>query len=332
MNVQMVQARPVFASSSAPAAPQQEGAPEDRVDIGYKAGGAVGAMYGAKTGKIAVPVGTSVLGGCVASSLGFGGVGVGIAAVLGLVGGTVLEYKTHAGKTGGGLLGGALGAGVGKLAEALGWTPSEKLQEVTRNFSLGALPGRINSRNHSSNVALRDRPDAVEAMKNAQPGDIIVFQDRMFDGATTYQRLGGASGDFTHIGVVSDTGTLLDVMQNDWKDKPLDFWLRNTTNMAILRPKFTDTSSAWKLVDGMRADRENVSFDPGFDLKTDDLQYCGEFAWKSLQKYAPEIHVDTSSRLGYKFIVADNFLASKDIDVVYHSGSSYWHNNLSKFA
>ncbi len=333
VNVSVAQYRPMAAAAPARArvsSPEQ--GPSDRVDIGYKAGGAVGAMYGAKVGRFAVPAGTSVLSSCVASSMGWGGVGIGIAAVLGLAGGVVLEYKTGAGKLSGGMLGGTLGGGLGTVAEKLGWTPSSKLQETTRDFALSKLLGRMKSHHHSSHLALRDRPEAVEAMKNAQAGDIIVFQDRMFDGATTYQRLGGASGNYTHVGVVSDTGTLLDVMQNDWKEKPLDFWLRNTTNMAIIRPHYKDTATVWNLVDGMRADRENVSFDPGFDLKTDDLQYCGEFAWKSLQKYAPEIHVDISSRFGYKFLTADNFLASKDVDVVYDSGSSHWHNNLSKFA
>lgn len=331
--------RPLPMAAAGPrksAAPTVEPGVVDRfevgVDVGSKAGGAVGAMYGSRVGSLALPTTSSLLAGYAASSLNWGGVGIGLAAVLGLAGGAVLEYKSHAGKFGGGMVGGALGAGLGKAAEALGWSPSDKLQEVTRNFSLRELPGRINSRHHSSHLALRDRPDAVEAMKNAQPGDIIVFQDRMFDGATTYQRLGGASGNYTHVGVVSDTGTLLDVMQNDWKEKPLDFWLRNTTNMAILRPKYASTSSAWAVVDGMRADRENVKFDPGFDLSTDDLQYCGEFAYKSLQKYAPEIHVDTSSRLGYKFLTADNFIASPDIDVVYDSGSKHWFNQLSRFA
>lgn len=332
MHVTAVHTRPLLAAATRPRAEAAESQPPDRVEIGFKAGGAVGAMYGVQVGRIAVPAGASVLSGCLASSLGWGGVGIGLAAVLGLAGGVALEHTTGAGKYGGGLLGGTVGAGVGKLAEAVGWTPSDKLQETTRNFSLGELPGRIGSRNHSSNIALSDRPDAVEAMKNAQPGDIIVFQDRMFDGATLYQRLGGASGDFTHVGVVSDSGTLLDVMQNDWREKPLDFWLRNTTNMAILRPRYQDLSSAWRVVDGMRADRENVKFDPGFDLKTDDLQYCGEFALKSLARYAPEIKVDVSSRLGYKFVTADNFLASQDIDVVYHSGSEHWHNTLSRFA
>ncbi len=333
MNVQMVPAMmPLQAAASRRPGAPSEVDPGDRVNIGFKAGGSVGAMYGARAGRAALVAGASAAAGTVASSLGLGGWGVGVAAVLGLAGGAFLEYRTGAGRFAGAMAGGALGAGVGKLAETAGWKPSEKLQQVTRNFSLSELPSHLRSRTHTSNPQLRYNPEAVEALKNAQPGDILMVQDEnLFAGATTYQRLGGASGDYTHLGVVSDTGTLIDVMQNDWKEKPLDFWL-HCTNMAIIRPRYENTASAWRVVDGLREDRKTVRFDPGFDLKTDDLQYCGEFALKGLRKYAPEIKVETSSRLGYEFVTADNFLASPDVDVIYDSGSKHWYNQVSRFA
>ncbi|MEW6281188.1 MAG: hypothetical protein AB1758_21435 [Candidatus Eremiobacterota bacterium] len=311
--------------------------PRDTVEVSQprdgspaRAAGAIGAASGATLGSIAVPVASAGTAYAVASSL-MGPLGSGLVAVGGFIGGMVLEGTTGVGRLVGAMTGGAVGEGVGYVAGHLGWQPSERLAHTTRNFSLKELPARLRSETHTSNEPLSRNPEAVKAVSQLISGDIVLVQDEnYFLGGAHLQKLGGCSSNYTHMGIVTERGTVLEIGV-PWRERTVDNLL-TFTNLAVLRPNYQDQATVDNLLTGLRETRKHVRFDPRFSLKSDDAQYCGEFIYKGLKQWAPDIKVDTRKILGFEFVTADEFLASPDMDLVYDSGSNFWLNHLSRFS
>ncbi len=310
--------------------------------------GTIGTAIGAAAGKLSM---LPVFGALKAAALGgalLGPAGAVIGGVIGAGAGIYLEKKLHPGRLLGGLIGGAAGMGVGKVLDKLGHKPSPALAEETKGFSYKSLFSKLLHPKFTSHKKITAE-EAKEVMKKLQPGDLLIgSNDNGFTFEVT-QKLIGATGDWTHIAIQGEDDTVMEVMipnltdreENHGKDfmsvwnrpymenKTEDMLQRNH-HLIILRPNYKDKETVKKVFEAGES-YSNVSYDMLFNLKSDDKHYCTEFAYKVLRKAAPEIDLKPSSLIGYKFITADNFIESPDVQVVHDTGSSFWLNYLSKF-
>ncbi|MHB2015624.1 MAG: hypothetical protein ACYCW6_01620 [Candidatus Xenobia bacterium] len=262
---------------------------------------------------------------------------IGAAALAGLAGGVALECWSHVGRLAGGMAGGALGSGSGRLTGALGWQPSPAMQQATQKFSLAALPHKLMNPEYTGAPAIRKNPAAVEALFAAKPGDLLLVQhEGLFFGANMAARLAGASGRYCHVGMVEPGGKVLDLMDTGGRERTEQKWL-GFTHLAVLRPHYTTPQEAAKVVGATRQKLNSVQYEYDFRLppdgtRTDNKEYCTEFIYNRLREQAPHIHLEPLHFLGARFVTADTFANSPDIDTVYDSGSNFWLNHLTRFA
>jgi|GEM_PF-1380224 len=310
--------------------------------------GTIGTAIGAAAGKLSI---LPVIGAVKAAALGgalLGPAGAVIAGIIGAGAGIFIEGKVHPGRLLGGLVGGAAGMGIGKVLDKLGHKPSPALAEETKGFSYKSLFSKLLNPKFTSHRKI-SAEEAEEIMKKLQPGDLLIGNnDNGFSFEIT-QKLIGATGNWTHIAIQAEDDTVMEVMIPNLTDRSEnrgeDFmsvmhrpYMENKTkemlqrnhHLVILRPNYKDKETVGQV---MKAGREysNVEYDMLFNLKSDDKHYCTEFAYKVLKNAAPDIDIKPSSFLGYKFIGADNFIDSPDVQVVHDTGSNFWHNYLSKF-
>lgn len=310
--------------------------------------GTVGTAVGATAGSIFL---LPALGAIKAAALGgalLGPAGAVIGGIIGAGAGIFIEGKVHPGRLLGGLVGGAAGMGIGKVLDKLGHKPSQALAEETKGFSYKSLFSKLLDPKITSHKKIT-AAEAEEVMKKLQPGDLLIGNnDNGFSFEIT-QKLIGATGNWTHVAIQGEDDTVMEVMipnltdrsENRGEDfmsvmnrpymenKTKDMLVRNH-HLIILRPNYKDKETI-KQVFAAGREYSNVSYDMLFNLKSDDKHYCTEFAYKVLKKAAPEIDLKPSSFLGYKYVGADNFIESPDVQVVHDTGSNFWHNYLSKF-
>lgn len=321
-----------------PARPVPEARPtlEDKVDVsvsGPKVAGSVGAMAGALSGRVLTSVSGAVGGYVGASMLGLPGVAKVVAGAVGLAATTYLEQKTRAGRLVGGMVGGVLGAGVGKVADGVGLHSSELMANECKGFSLTSLPKKLLNPHYTSHSRLSG-PIVAEGVAQAQPGDLIMTNDDGNYMIEIMQKLTGGGAHWTHNYMVDNDGTVMDILldQDGPTRWPLEHAFTDNCHAQILRPRYASEESKQKTLDAARSRFGKIGYDFKFDLKSDDAQYCQEYAYKALQEGSPEISIEPRKALFLRDIVsAEEFQNSPDIDEVWSTGSNFWINWLSHF-
>jgi hypothetical protein len=310
--------------------------PADKVELsssGSKVAGSVGAMTGALTGRVLASVAGGVAGGVAASLLGLGTVGTVVGSALGLAGSSYLEQKIKVGRLAGGMVGGVLGAGLGAAADVVGLHPSEKMAHECRGFTLKSLPGKLWNTHYTSHPRLTGEI-VKEGVAKAQPGDLIMTNDDGNFMIEILQKLTGGGAHWTHNYMVDNDGTVMDILIDQpgptrW---PLEHAFTDNGHAQILRPRYKDQESLEKTLESARSQFGKISYDFKFDLKTDETQYCQEYAYKALQEGAPEIKIEPRKALFLRNIVsAEEIQESPQIDEVWSTGSNFWLNWLSHF-
>jgi len=331
-----------FSRIPSPAASQNEASqiPEDTIELNRnqesssacrKVFGTVGAAVGAVLGRAATTVGTGVGAALLLGALG--PVAAGIGAIAGLALGYKLESKTKIGRIAGGLIGGAAGMAAGAVTSKLtDFTPGEALTKETKGFSFKELFQKLKNPDYTSHTKLT-KEEAEKYMAELKPGDIIITNhDGNFDFEIT-QKMLGKTGNWTHIGVISEKNTVLEVLIEADGTAETDPVTRFTDNhhVMILRPDYSSPDEAKKVIDEARSYFGKIKYDHSFNMKTDDRQYCQEYIYKVMRKAAPDVEVKSSSLLGLEYVTADNFVSSSDMKKVDSTGSNFWINYLSKF-
>lgn len=332
---------------SAKEEPIYKAVPKDSV----KVHGTVGAAIGSALGKALLPA-LGITAGVLSSAI-LGPAGIAI-AIAGLGAGIFTEAKTHAGESALGMTGGAIGTATGKIAEKLDMTPSDRMAEATKNFSLKSLFSKLQDPKYTSSKKITQQ-EAQEFVKMLKPGDIIIGNNDSNMNFEVVQKLIGASGNWTHACIVKDENTVMEALVPDVTDReleginsygadgkllptfggyeenpPEDMMIRNH-HLMILRPKYKDDESIKKVIEAGEA-LKDIKYDTFFSMSSDDKMYCTEFVYKVLKKAAPEIELDASKFAGISFVTADNFIESKDMDVIYNSGSDFLTNYMHKYA
>lgn len=314
--------------------------PEDTIELNRnqesssacrKVFGSIGAAVGAVLGRAATAIGTGVTAAIVLGALG--PVAAGIGAVAGLALGYKAEVKTKIGRIAGGLIGGAAGAAAGFVTSKLtGFTPGETLTKETQGFTLKGLFQKLSDPKYTSHTKLT-REEAEKFMDGLQPGDLIITND---DGDFQFeitQKLLGKTGNWTHIGLISEKNSVLEVLIEADGTAETDPMKRFTDNhhVMVLRPKYSSPDEVKKVIDEARSYFGKVTYDHSFNMKTDDKQYCQEYIYKVMRKASPDVELKSSSLLGLEYVTADNFVNSPDMTKVRSTGSNFWINYLSKF-
>jgi hypothetical protein len=301
--------------------------------------GACGALAGLCLGRVAPAAGGAaggwLLGRALAdglgSSLGLAGGMVGLAA--GLYGGYRLEKATRWGRLTGGLVGGALGSAAGTVSGALGWQPSPRLASETEGFSLSSLPQKLLNPNYTSRHRLTPQ-EAAPGMALVKPGDVIITSDDEDFQLELMQRAIGASADWTHAALVDEEHQTLDIYITSNKPvrNPLEFIFTDNHHVSVFRPKYASPESMTKTLDYMRSQFEKITYDQNFNLDSDDAQYCQEYLYKGFQHGSPEINIAVRKvpLWGRELITSDEFRDSKDMELVWSTGSNFKYNFLSK--
>jgi len=312
--------------------------------------GTVGAllMGGAATliGTVA-HIGLCATAASICAPIGIGvALATGVVALGGLTAGIAAEMKTKAGRVLGGLTGSIVGSACGALAGLVGWRPAPALADLVTGFSIKSLPSRLRDKNYFAYPPLRDDARAQEALRSVLPGDILVaHHENVFDGAAITTRLAGAHADFTHPGLVTDRGTVLELLEFGPKERPIQKWLK-FPHLAVLRPQYATLESRLDTIKDALQMAQRVTYNDALKLRQvpdpdgRPKEYCTEFVYNRLREKAPEIRLQEQVfspgtgplRLCHiPFVTPDIFFDSPDIEVVYNSGSHFWLNWLSRY-
>jgi hypothetical protein len=186
---------------------------------------------------------------------------------------------------------------------------------------------------HRRCVKFISHDEAVKLMEGLKPGDLIITNE---DGSLKFemaQKAMGKTGNWTHIGLISDKDSVLEVLieSDSTVETKLEECITNNHHVIILRPSYKNADEVKKVIDEARSLLGKVSYDHSFDMKSDDKMYCLEYVYKVMKKGAPGIEVNTFKVLGREVLTADDYIQSKDMKVVKSTGSSFWLNFLSKF-
>jgi uncharacterized protein YycO len=306
----------------------------ERPSICRRIFGTIGAALGAVAGRAAAVLGTgAALSMTVGAALGLGPLAAGIGALAGLYLGYKAEKKTRIGRLVGGMIGGAAGIAAGIATSKLTrFTPGKALAEETKGFTYGGLLQKLRNPTCTSHTKL-SREEAEKFIKDLKPGDLIITnEDGNFNFEIT-QKFLGRTGDWTHIGLISEKNTVLEVLiQADGTQEtdPLER-MTNNHHVIVLRPEYGSPDEIKNVIDEARSYFGKVTYDHKFNMKDDDKLYCQEYIYKVFHKGAPDIDVRPFKILGREFITADEFINSPDMKVANTTGSNFWLNYLSRF-
>lgn len=313
--------------------------PAPRLGTAAQAGGAIGATLGAPLGRLLLPLAAGACGGLLAGLAMAAAapialpaaLGIGLGAAAGLAAGVATEIKFKTGKLLAGLAGGVVGRAIGSLAHLVGWNPSNALSKLAAGFNMRRLPAKLMLPNYSGYKSLRGDAEAEQALRSTLPGDIILaHHERFFSGAAWLTKFAGAKADYTHAGIVSTRGTVVDMMEYGAQEVPTKKWLR-FTHLAVLRPNYATADSSWNTAEGARNAIHEKTYDDAFNLKGDpSREYCTEYVINRVKENAPEIHIGEQNFLGYRFVTPDVLQKSPDIEKIYDSGSNFWLNHVSR--
>ncbi len=311
--------------------------------------GAVGAAIGQAIGKIVLPLGLAVAAGVAAAAV-LGPVGAVVAGGVAVAGGAAAEKFLHPGGISLGMAGGTVGSAVGKIAEQFDYTPSAKNAEAAKDFSIGKLFGKLQNPKFTSNPKI-SLDQALELKTTLKPGDIIIGNNDDTMAFEYAQKVGGATGNWTHACIVKDQNTVMETLIPSKTDRSREdgIFQNNSTNergfvtntpeamitrnhhLMIIRPNYKNEEEVKKVIEEGEKFKD-AKYDVFFNLKSDDRLYCTEFVYKTLQKAAPDIKIEPNSFLGIKFVTADNFAASEDMQIIYTTGSDLAANIIHKYA
>lgn len=287
-------------------------------------------MTGAVTGRLATAVGGAVAGSRLGSS--YGTIGAVIGGVAGLAAGGYLESKLPIGRIAGGMIGGVAGSVVGLGADLVGLKPSETLARECKGFSLTKLPGRLANTKYTSHARL-SKEVAAEGTKHLMPGDFIMTNDDADFQLELLQRATGGNAHWTHNYMVDNDGTVMDILiGNDGPTRwPLEHAFTDNSHAQILRPHYQSPETLEKTLEAARRGFGTITYDSKFDLRTDDAQYCQEYAYKAIKEGDPSVRITPRKVLGRELVSAEEFQNSPDFTEVWSTGSNFWLNWLSHF-
>jgi len=307
--------------------------PISKFDACHNVFGTVGTAAGAVGGRVAVPLASAAIMGAMAGTTAAGPLGTVIGAIAGLGIGALYEYKSKMGRFAGGLVGGAIGIGLGKLAAIVpGYKPGKTLTKETKGFSFRSLFKKLLNPSYTSHKTISSG-EARRVIKDMKPGDLIITNH---DGDYKFelgQKLLGNSGEWTHIGMMSEKNTVLEVListDGPTESDPEKLFTKNH-HVVVLRPNYKDPDSVKKTLKKAREYFGKADYDFDFRLGTEDRLYCQEFIYKAMRDGAPEVKVKPSRFMGIDYLSADDFINSPDVKQVFNTGSNFWVNLLSKF-
>ncbi len=292
--------------------------------------GMVGTAIGAAVGKAALPLATGITVAAAFTATLAGPIAIAGAALLGLVGGALAEKYTASGTLAGGIAGAGAGYIAGKVAEKLGHIPTEKYSAIAQKFDFEDIPSKIKS-SISDELKGLSGEQQNEILTKIKPGDILVTEG---DGLAsvfinTGQKLLGVTGNWLHGAMVGESGTILEMRQTGYQEVPIDNLFAQEDHIMILRPEYKSEENVKDTLAAMR-ENKNAKYDFALNLQSDEKLYCTELIYKSLKKGAPDINVDESKSFGRNYVLAQDFLNSPDINVVYSTGSQLYVNELKK--
>ncbi len=315
--------------------------------------GAVASMAGAlAVGRPATVIASGVVASAIAGSC-FGPLGTVVGAAVGLFAGFKLEQHTKVGRLAGGLAGGVVGSAVGQVADWLGHKASPEMQQECKNFSVSSLPAKLLNTHYTSHPRLSTEI-AAEGSKFAQPGDIIITNDdadfklELIQKAVGYASRGqetlrlveagnGCRANWTHIYTVDKGNTVIDILLdgNGPTRFPLEHAFTDNSHAKILRPNYDSPESKERFLNWMGSQFGKVSYDLGFDLKSEDKYYCQEYVYKGLKNTDNDMGLKPS-QVGIgpwkkEFVSADSFDQNSQFKEVWSTGSNFWINWLSHF-
>lgn len=324
-------------------ADKAEDLPRDTVSIGdneiskskacHNVFGAVGTATGAIAGRVILPLASAAFTGSMVGTAVGGPLGTVVGTLAGLGVGAIYEYKSKVGRFVGGLVGGAIGVGLGKLASLIpGYKPGKILTEETKGFSFKSLFSKLMNPEYTSHKKI-DSGEAQKVINDLKPGDLIITNndgDYKFELA---QRFMGKSGSWTHIGMVSENNTVLEVLisTDGPTESPTENLFTENHHVIILRPDYKNPESVKKTLKKAREYFGKAKYDFNFKLGSEEKLYCQEYIYKAMKDGAPDIKVEPSRFLGIEYLSADDFIDSPDVKTVYNTGSNFWLNLLSKF-
>lgn len=307
--------------------------------------GAVGAAVGATAGRTILPA-LGVAGGILAGTgmLCLGPVGVAVAGIAGLALGATTEILTKAGRIAGGMAGGAVGYSAGIAADKKGVETGEVIREETKNFSLKSLLSKLKDPSYTKHEMISAQ-QAAEIVKTIQPGDLIIGNNDKNMNFELFQKVIGASGNWTHVCIVKDEHTVMETLVPALTDRALDAgeasergyeenspesMIMRNHHLTILRPRYAGPESIEKVIETGQA-KKDVKYDMLFNMSSDDKMYCTEFVYKVLNEAAPELALKPSALMGIRYVTADDFINNPNMETVYNTGSDFWMNYLGKF-
>lgn len=299
----------------------------------HKVFGTVGTAAGAVAGRGIIPASSALLLATLAATAVAGPLGIVVGGLAGLGLGAAYEYKSKLGRFAGGILGGAIGVGLGKLAALVpGYRPSKAMVDETKGFSFKSLFTKLFNPHYTSHKKISSK-EAQKVIKDLKPGDLIITnndEDYKFE---LGQKLMGKTGAWTHIGMVSENNTVVEVListDGPTESSPESLFTKNH-HVVVVRPDYKSPESVKKTLEAARKYFGKAKYDFDFKLSSEDKLYCQEYIYKAMQDGAPEVKVEPSRFMGLEYLSADDFLKSPDMKEVYNTGSNFWMNLISKF-
>jgi hypothetical protein len=266
---------------------------------------------------------------------GWGGL---IGGAVGLGVGLFTEFRNKqytgflpVGRFVGGMLGGILGASVGTLLDKVSFDPtSERLRQETAGFSLEKLAGRLADVSYTAHKTFT--PERTQEFKDKlEPGDIIVTNHDKFLDIEVPEMILGVGGAWTHTAVYVGKGQ---VVESLWAtgvvQRPIEEVLGEQHHARILRPGYKTPQDAQAAADEAKK-HVGAGYDAKFDLASDEGFGCVELVYKAVHRAAPYIDLKPHSFFGKEYLSHKVFNRSPDMTVIEDTGSSFFYNYLSKF-
>lgn len=314
---------------------------KDKSPIYSKVFGTVGAGCAALAGRLTVlptlgATALGLLGGSFAGPIGktaggIAGACIGLAVEMGKEFKGIFPLGRVIGGTFGGIIGSALGFITGKLGLKI--PLSKEIVKETNGFSLPKLLKNLPNPCYTSHKKL-PKSSYDEIIKIIKPGDVLLTtQDLTLSSEVPEYLLGGKNeGNWIHGAIYAGDDNLVESNGyfGEIVARPLKDSIAISEHAIILRPHYKDKKQT---EDVIKNSIEHMGKPYTFDLNLDrnNGYYCTEFVYYMLKDKAPQLNIETSKVLKINAVTGDDFLKSKDFDIIYNTGSNFIYNYLSKF-